>query len=241
MQIEVVVYNYESALIAEKCGASRVELCANESAGGTSPSVAMLEKIKQNSNFPVFVMVRPREGDFTYSDVEMDLILREIELFKKAGASGIVCGALTTNAEVDVENVKKMIAAASPLPFTFHRAFDHVKDPFIALEQLVDCGCTRILTSGQQPSVFEGKDLVKQLILKSNGRIGIMPGAGVNSNNVKEIVDFTGCTEIHLSAKKMIQRQVVLNTMIQLGSSNDANSFQMTDEVELWNVIQQFA
>jgi len=238
MKVEVVIYNYESALIAEKCGANRVELCANEGVGGTSPSLALLQKIKENSKIDVFVMVRPREGDFTYSANEIELILREIELFKQAGADGIVCAALTSDAQIDVSVVKQMVAAASPLPFTFHRAFDHVKDPFDALEQLIDCGCARILTSGQEPSVFEGKALVKQLIEKANGRIGILPGAGVNSSNVKEIVDFTGCSEIHLSAKKMIQRQVALNYKIQLGSSNDTNAYQMTDEIELKRVME---
>jgi copper homeostasis protein len=238
MKVEVVVYNYESAVIAEKCGATRVELCANEGAGGTSPSIALLEKIKSSLSIPVFVMVRPREGDFTYSELEMELILREISLFKQAGADGIVCAALTSDAQIDVPVVKQMVAAASPLPFTFHRAFDHVKDPFVALEQLVDCGCARILTSGQEPSVFEGKDLVKQLIETANGRIGILPGAGVNSKNIKEIVDFTGCSEIHLSAKKMMQRQVALNSKIQLGSSNDSNSYQITDEIELKRVLE---
>lgn len=238
MNVEVVVYNFESVVIAEKCGANRVELCANEGAGGTSPSLALLEKIKANTAIPVFVMVRPREGDFTYSELEMELILREIALFKKAGASGIVCAALTKNAEVDAENVKKMVQAAHPLPFTFHRAFDHVKDPFEALEQLIDCGCARILTSGQEPSVFEGRNLVKQLIEQANGRIVILPGAGVNSKNVKEIVDFTGCSEVHLSAKKMMQRIVELNGKIQLGSSNDTNTYQMTDEIELKRVLE---
>jgi copper homeostasis protein len=238
MKVEVVVYNYESALIAEKCGANRVELCANEGAGGTSPSLALLQKIKENSNIEVFVMVRPREGDFTYSANEIDLILREIELFKQAGADGIVCAALKSDAQIDVPIVKKMVAAASPLPFTFHRAFDHVKDPFAALEQLIDCGCARILTSGQEPSVFEGQVLVKQLIQKANGRIGILPGAGVNSQNVKAIVDFTGCNEIHLSAKKMMHRQVDLNSKIQLGSANDSNSYQITDEIELMRVLE---
>jgi copper homeostasis protein len=238
MNVEVVVYNFESVVIAEKCGATRVELCANEGAGGTSPSVALLQKIKENTSIQVYVMVRPREGDFTYSELEMELILWEIALFKQAGASGIVCAALTKNAEVDVINVTKMVQAAHPLPFTFHRAFDHVKDPFKSLEQLIDSGCARILTSGQEPSVFEGQDLVKQLIDKANGRIGILPGAGVNSKNVKEIVDYTGCSEIHLSAKKMMQRSVVLNSKIQLGSSNDTNAYQMTDEIELKRVLE---
>lgn len=238
MKVEVVVYNYESALIAENCGANRVELCANEGAGGTSPSLALLKKIKENISIQVYVMVRPREGDFTYSAVEIELILKEIELFKQAGADGIVCAAISSDAQIDVPVVKQMVAAASPLPFTFHRAFDHVKDPFNALEQLIVCGCARILTSGQEPSVFEGKDLVKQLIEKANGRIGILPGAGVNSKNVKEILDCTGCNEIHLSAKKMMQRTVVLNSKIQLGSSNDTNAYQMTDEIELKRVIE---
>jgi len=238
MKVEVVVYNYESAIIAEKCGANRVELCANEGAGGTSPSVVLLQKIKENTNIEVYAMVRPREGDFTYSANEIELILREIALFKQAGADGIVCAALTSDAEIDVSIVKQMVAIARPLPFTFHRAFDHVNDPFIALEQLIDCGCARILTSGQEPSVFEGKYLVKQLIDKANGRIGILPGAGVNSQNAKAIVDFTGCEEIHLSAKKIMHRQVVLNAKIQLGSSNDSNSYQITDEIELKRVLE---
>jgi copper homeostasis protein len=139
----------------------------------------------------------------------MELILREIELFKQAGADGIVCAALTSDAQIDVPVVKQMVAAASPLPFTFHRAFDRCKDPFNALEDIIKTGCKRILTSGQLPNAAENLPLLKKLVEQAGDRIIIMPGSGVRSNNIKEILTQTGATEIHSSARKMLPSQML--------------------------------
>ena len=238
MKIEVVTYNLASVRVAQQCGATRVELCANEGAGGTSPSLALLQIIKEQCTIPVFVMVRPREGDFTYTDDEMNCILREIEMYKLAGADGFVCAALQRDGTVDAVNLSKMVKASYPLPFTFHRAFDHVPDPMAAMETIIACGCQRILTSGQQKSALDGVLLIKDLIVKAGERIIILPGAGLNAENIEQLIAQTGTQEIHLSAKKIVERDALLNSRIQLGSVTDNNSFQITDSNTLCAVVK---
>lgn len=239
MNVEVVTYNLESVRIAESCGATRVELCSNEAAGGTSPSLSLLELVKEECTIPVFVMVRPREGDFTYTIDEVKQMIKEIEAFKKAGADGIVGAALTKEGKVSTSILKRLVEAASPLPFTFHRAFDHVIDPLEAMEEIIGCGCHRILTSGQKPTALEGEQLISLLIEKAYGRIIILPGAGINPDNVLPLISVTGCVEIHLSAKKIIQRSAVLNNAINLGNQLDANAYQITDEQMLISLLEK--
>jgi copper homeostasis protein len=230
MIIEVVCYNLQSVLTASK-HADRIELCSNPAAGGVSPSFALLELAKKNSHVPVFAMVRPREGDFIYDENELEIIHREIEMFKSAGADGIVCGILKDDGSVNTDAMTEIVNFASPLPVTFHRAFDLTPDPFEALEKIIESGCKRILTSGQKPSVSQGVSLVKDLIQRASGRIIIMPGAGITPENVNEITRVTRCNEIHLSAKKFLTRKNNANIEFRLGAAADL--IQVTDEEAL--------
>jgi copper homeostasis protein len=201
---EIAIESLQSAIIAEKAGAKRVELCAALSEGGITPSHGMIKSVCEKSNLDVFVIIRPRGGDFLYSDEEFEIMCLDIVAAKKLGADGIVSGALTTEGAIDMEKTQKMLELCHPLPFTFHRAFDRCNEPFVALEQLIDLGVARILSSGQVPSAEHGTDLLGKLVKQADGRIIIMPGAGVNSENITDIVAKTGASEFHLSGKRPI-------------------------------------
>lgn len=204
LTFEIAIESLQSAIIAEKAGAKRVELCAALSEGGITPSIGMIRQVCENSLLDVFVIIRPRGGDFLYTDAEFEIMCDDIVAAREAGADGIVSGTLTINGEIDVEKTRKMLELCRPLPFTFHRAFDRCKEPFQALEQLIDLGVTRILSSGQVPSAEHGAELLGELVKQADGRIIIMPGAGVNSKNITEIVAKTGASEFHLSGKHSI-------------------------------------
>lgn len=201
---EVCCNSFESAIAAEKGGAYRIELCENLSEGGTSPSFVTLKMVLRETKIPTHVLIRPRAGNFIYTDEEMKIMIREIRVAKKLGAAGIVVGCLDENGNIDLKKMKLLKKEAKNLSVTFHRAFDFVKNPFDALEQIIDLGCDRILTSGQKKSALEGSDLLKKLIDKSAGRIIIMPGAGINSENILDLKNKTGATEFHFSASKKI-------------------------------------
>ena len=201
---EIAIESLQSAIIAEKAGAKRVELCAALSEGGITPSYGMIKSLCDKSNLDVFVIIRPRGGDFLYTDEEFEIMCQDIITAKDLGADGIVSGVLTADGAIDMERTKKMLELSHPLPFTFHRAFDRCNDPFVALEQLIELGVTRILSSGQIPSAEHGAELLGKLVKQADGRIIIMPGAGVNSKNITEIVAKTGASEFHLSGKRPI-------------------------------------
>ncbi len=200
MLLEVVVYNIESALRAQEGGADRIELCDNPGEGGTTPSYAVIEAVRQNVNMDVFVMIRPRGGDFLYSNYEFHAMKRDIHQCQKISVDGVVFGMLTAEGRIDVKRCKELIELARPLKVTCHRAFDMTRDPFEALEDCIEAGFDRILTAGQQAQAVRGKELIGQLIQKANGRIEIMPGSGVNENTVEEILRASKATEIHFSA-----------------------------------------
>jgi copper homeostasis protein len=200
MKIEIVVYNIESALQAQKGGADRVELCDNPGDGGTTPSAGVIEQVRKKLNIEVYVMIRPRGDDFCYSDDEFVSMKRDIELCKQLHTDGVVFGILKSDGTLDKERCSELIKLAHPLKVTCHRAFDVTHDPLQALEDCIEVGFERILTSGQQPKAIQGIDLITTLVQKANGRISIMPGSGVNEENVKEIVSKTKVREIHFSA-----------------------------------------
>jgi copper homeostasis protein len=201
--LEIAVFSAEAALIADKAGADRLELCSGYAEGGITPSYGTIQLVKQQVKCPVFVMVRPRAGDFHYSPMEIEVMKNDIEQCKALQADGIVFGLLDENGQLDKEQVKSLVALAAPLPVTFHRAFDLCYDPFEALEMLIDCGVKRILTSGQKSSAAEGAEFIAELNQRANGRIIILPGAGINPGNITDIKTQTGCTEFHASAKRI--------------------------------------
>jgi copper homeostasis protein len=200
MTLEIVVYNIESALKAQEGRADRIELCDNPGEGGTTPSYGTIENVRQNVNLDVFVMIRPRGGDFHYSNYEFHSMKRDIDQCQKLSVDGVVFGILNEDGTIDKKRCSELIKRARPLKVTCHRAFDMTRDPFEALEDCIEVGFNRILTSGQQPQAIKGIDLIAELIKKANGRIAIMPGSGVNENTVEEIVSKTKATEIHFSA-----------------------------------------
>ncbi len=208
MFLEIAIFNIHSALLAAQPGADRIELCENSAEGGTTPSYGTLQIIRQKITIPIFPIVRPRGGDFFYSDEEFAVMLKDVWLVKQLGFEGVVTGMLNIDGSIDAERIKRLIEIAYPLEVTFHRAFDRCKEPLQALEDIIECGCQRILTSGQKPTAYEGKDLIKQLILQADDRIIIMPGSGVRSDNIKELADYTGAIEMHSSARTMIDSKM---------------------------------
>jgi len=200
MKVEIVVYNIESALRAQEGGADRIELCDNPSEGGTTPSFGTIEAVRQNVNLDVYVMIRPRGGDFHYSNYEFHCMKRDIDQCQKISVDGVVFGILNADGTLDKKRCKELIDRARPIKVTCHRAFDMTRDPFEALEDCIEVGFHRILTAGHRATAPEGADLIAELIEKANGRIAIMPGSGVNENTVEELVRKSKATEIHFSA-----------------------------------------
>lgn len=200
--VEVVVDSVAGAIAAQEGGAHRVELCANLFEGGTTPSYATIELTRRHTTLGVQVMIRPRGGDFLYSDLELEVMLRDIAVAKELGAQGVVFGVLQADSRLDTPRTRRLIEAARPMQVTFHRAFDMVADPHYALDELIQLGVDRLLTSGQEATALEGVDLIRDLIRQANGRLIVMPGGGIHERNVARIVAETGATEVHFSARR---------------------------------------
>ncbi len=224
MTIEVVVYNIESALRAQEGGADRIELCDNPSEGGTTPSFGIIEAVRQNVSMDVYVMIRPRSGDFLYSNYEFHSMKRDISQCQKISVDGIVFGILTEEGRIDKKRCKELIDKARPLKITCHRAFDMTRDPFEALEDCIEVGFDRILTSGQQAQAVKGAELIGQLIQKANGRIAIMPGSGVNEETVEEVIKKSGAKEIHFSATTFRESGMKFRNKQIVGMGSDEGS-----------------
>lgn len=195
--LEVCTGNLASVIAAVKGGAERIELCSALSLDGLTPSIGLLKYVRQTyPQLKIHVLIRSCEGGFVYSKDDLETMLLDIHE-ASAYADGIVCGALTPEGDIDTEALRLMVEASEGKPFTFHRAFDKCRNPQEALEQMIDAGCKRILTSGQQPSAEQGIPLLHKLNKQADGRIIIMPGGGVNEKNARLILDQTGCMEIH--------------------------------------------
>lgn len=203
MLVEVCANSLESALIAERAGADRIELCSELAVGGITPSYGLLKAVREQISIPVHVLIRPRSGDFTYTDKEFDIMLINIALCVDLGFDGIVSGVLLRDFTLDVERTRKLKAASGDLKFTFHRAFDWVMDPMDTLKQLEDLGVDYILSSGQQKSAPQGIDLLTVLLAKAS-TIQILPGSGINSHNVG-LFEKNGFNAVHLSGTEMIE------------------------------------
>ncbi|WP_235921251.1 copper homeostasis protein CutC [Foetidibacter luteolus] len=208
MLLEIAVFNIESALAAEKAGADRIELCENPFDGGTTPSYGTLKMVREKITVPVFPIIRPRGGDFFYSKYEFEVIVKDLLTVKELGFEGLVVGLLNIDGTVDKKRTSHLVEIAYPLEITFHRAFDRAKEPLHALEDVIDCGCQRILTSGQVLNAFDGKELIRDLVRQADDRIIIMPGSGVRSTNIAELSAYTGAKELHSSARKAYPSQM---------------------------------
>ena len=207
-ELEICVYSPESCRDAFAGGADRVELCASPPEGGVTPSYGAICLAREYFPRQLFVMIRPRGGDFCYSDAEFRTMEADIRMAKQAGADGVVLGILCTDGTVDVERTRKLTALASPLQVTFHRAFDMTSDPFAALEEVIVSGCHRILTSGQKATAPLGALLIGQLVVQAAGRIELMAGSGVLPENALLLLD-TGVQALHSSARRMVQSQML--------------------------------
>lgn len=203
--IEIATSDFPSTKAAVQGGADRIELCDNLSEGGTTQSYGTIKLCREKLQVALFPIIRPRGGDFLYSSDEYEIMLRDMKMCKDLGCDGVVIGLLNADGSIDIARTKKLVDLAYPLEVTFHRAFDRCRDPFEALEQLIEIGCTRILTSGQQPAAPDGADLIAQLVKKAEDRIVVMPGSGVRKENIKSLAEKTGATEFHSSLRTKVE------------------------------------
>ncbi|HUS00258.1 MAG TPA: copper homeostasis protein CutC [Chitinophagaceae bacterium] len=200
-KLEVIGFTIEGCAIAQSAGVHRIELCDNPADGGTTPSFGFIKAARKILQIELYNMIRPRGGDFFYSNDEFEIMKEDIKISKQLGCDGIVLGMLTKENKVDKSRFARLVELAYPLGVTFHRAFDRTADPLDALKDIIDMGCERILTSGQKPNALEGAQLIKQLIERADDKITIMPGAGVRSDNIINLAEITNASEFHSSAR----------------------------------------
>jgi copper homeostasis protein len=195
--VEAAVETLDSALAAERAGADRIELCDNLSEGGTTPDGGLVAAIVERIQLPVFVLIRPRAGDFVYSASEFDVMVRDIELTRTMGIAGIVTGALDASGRVDVKRTRSLVKAAGGLPVTFHRAIDSAADLPVALDDVIEAGVSRVLTSGGAPTAREGVEAIAAMVLQARERVSIIAGGGIREHNVRDVIARTGVREVH--------------------------------------------
>lgn len=221
-------------------GVDRVELCASPAEGGVTPSLATIERVAEIKGLDVSVMIRPRGGDFLYSDDEFQTMLRDIEHARKAGATGVVFGILTADGKVDVERTRALVEAAGDMETTFHRAVDMTEDYITAVEAVIKAGCKRILTSGGYDKAIEGKENIARAVEISRGRIEIMAGSGVVAANAKELIDL-GVDALHFSAKTMVAGGMQYrNPRISMGGTSAVDEFAIrtVDTTEVTEILK---
>lgn len=206
--LEVIGFNIESCILAQAAGAHRIELCDNPGEGGTTPAYGFIKAARENVQIELYPIIRPRGGDFFYSGVEFEIMKADIKICKELGCDGVVIGILQADGSVDKARCKALVALAYPMGVTFHRAFDRVNDATQALEDVIEIGCERILTSGLVPEALDGAETLATLIKLANDRIIIMPGSGVRADNIVELAKRTGAVEFHTSARTNIESKM---------------------------------
>ena len=231
--IEIATTDYATTKEAVKGGADRIELCAALTEGGTTPTYGMIKKCREDFEVALFPIIRPRSGDFYYTEEEFDIMMQEVLLCKNVGCDGIVIGLLNRDGSIDIKRTQKLVDAVYPLEVTFHRAFDRCADPFAALEVLIQIGCQRILTSGQKSTAPEGATMIAALIKEANQRIKIMPGSGVRKENIKDLAQATGATEFHSSLRgKQKSTMEYIHPSFALSEESYTNPFIDKEEVK---------
>ena len=233
IKLEICAVSPHSARAAFQGGADRIELCAALEMGGITPSFSAIEMSVKQSEMPVFVLVRPRAGDFCYSQTELQQMIRDIEICRELGVQGIVSGALHPDGSIQLSHLKALLKASEGMSFTFHRAFDRCNDPFAAAMQLADAGVQRILSSGQRSDAYLGAPLLAALVEKMNGQITFLPGGGINTDNVVELIRITGATEVHFSAKKTQKSPFSFNSALA-----DSNDYIESDEKLIQKMVE---
>ena len=240
IRLEVCVDSAVSAVHAERGGAYRVELCDNLYEGGTTPSAGCIEAVRDSMSLGLQVIIRPRGGDFLYDAYEFAAMKRDVREAKKRKADGVVIGILTPAGQVDLKRTEELIELARPLNVTFHRAFDMTADPLRALDDLMILGIDRVLTSGQQARAIDGTELIQALVQRSAGQISIMPGGGINKENITEIIRQTGVNECHVSARKSVDSAMEYrNLHIHMGQPGLAEyERRITDPERIRTMVQ---
>lgn len=240
IKTELCAYSVEACQIAAKLGVNRVELCASPAEGGVTPSVATIERVAEIKGLDLSVMIRPRGGDFLYSDDEFKTMLGDIDHARKAGATGVVFGVLTADGKVDVERTRALVEASKGMETTFHRAVDMTEDYEAAVEAIIEAGCNRILTSGGYDKAIDGIDNIRRAVAVSCGRIEIMAGSGVVAANAKQLKE-VGVDALHFSAKKMVAGGMEYrNPRISMGGSDAVDEFALrtVDEHEVKEILK---
>jgi len=243
MLIEIAVFSLEAAIAACHAGAHRIELCSAPAEGGLTPSAATMRLAKKYVKIPIHVMIRPREGDFCYSEKEFETMLLDIAASKMVGMEGIVAGILNPDGTVDEKRTAILVDAAAPMNVTFHRAFDMVRDQDNALEAVIYAGCARILTSGGKQTALQGIERLAELVLKAGDRISIMPGSGIKNNNIKHITEITGAKEMHLSARSFIPGKMNFKqSKVTLGGTIKVPDYeiQLPNSKMIIEIVKQF-
>jgi copper homeostasis protein len=234
LNLEVCAFTIQTCMIAEKAGAVRVELCDNPVEGGTTPSYGTIRQVRESVSIAVYPIIRPRSMNYYYDKNEWKIIQHDIAICKELHCDGVSVGAQKKNGEIDADKMKQLVEWAYPMKLTCNRAFDAVPDPYEALEILIEAGCERVLTSGLAANAPEGISVLKKLVMQANGRISIMPGAGVRAENLGNLIKETGATEFHTSARK-----AVANTMQYSNPAvTDAGNMYVADEEELRKIVR---
>lgn len=233
MILEVCANSVESALAAEKGGADRVELCDNIPEGGTTPSYGAIAFARKCLSIDLHIIIRPRGGDFLYNSQELEIIKTDIIECKKIGVDGVVFGMLTTEGNIDKPICRQLVELAYPMKVTFHRAYDMVSDPFQSLDDLISIGFDILLTSGLQNKAIDGVKLIKELVKRANEKIIIMPGSGINEENILDIAKSTNAKNFHVSVRKnTVSKMIFRNENIKMGGIQNISEFEksITDE-----------
>lgn len=240
MIIEVCAYSLQSCLTAQLAGAGRVELCGGLAEGGTTPSSGLIQLARQHLTIPLYVMIRPRGGDFLYTDTELAVMQADIRTAKALGADGIVLGVLQPDGSIDEVQTMRLIDLASPLPVTFHRAFDMTRDPTEALKAVIRTGAVRLLTSGQQRTAEAGRDLIRRLVTQAKNRIEIMAGAGVDAGNARLLIE-TGIHTLHLSGNRSADSRMIYRQQSVSMASTAPGEYEHveTDAEKIRSVVRQ--
>lgn len=226
--LEACVDSVRSAIEAEKGGAQRVELCGNLIIGGTSPGAALFRQVRKHTDLKIRVLLRPRFGDFCYDAYEFDMMKEEAAMYRDLGADGIVTGILMPDGTLDVERMRALAEIAGDTDVALHRAFDVCRNPREVLEQAVELGVKTILTSGQKNSAWEGRDLIKEMVKQSAGRIEILAGAGISPETIEKLVPYTGATSYHMSGK------ITLDSRMEFRREGVSMGFPGFSEYEIW-------
>lgn len=238
--LEICASTYAAALAAYQAGADRIELCSALTEGGLTPSQGLMAEVAKIPNLKKHILIRPRSGDFLYSGEELSIMKADIKVAKACGADGIVVGALHKDGSIDIESMRDLITCAEGMEVTFHRAFDMCRNPQQAIESIIKLGCRRILTSGQAPKADMALDHISNYIKQASGRIIIMPGCGINKDNIRKIIECTGATEVHASASKFhASRMAYKKFGVNMGTDEaDEYGIVESDEKKIAEIIQ---